>query len=468
MKKILVLILCTLMLLSLVACGGNGDGASSTTEGAPTLMVGYYKSSIVPKSPMALSSSDQPTYSAVYEDVFATCIAITDVEGETLLMFTIDISYSSSNTRISLLRAVEEATGVPSGNMTYSCTHNHSGLDPSAGAVNVIKEAMVEAATNALADRAPATLSIGTTQTENMNFVRHYTTEDGYWVGDGYYSPTGTNLKYIMEEADSTVQLMKFTREGKAPVLLMNWQAHANYSYKMEHLNADFIGGLRQKVEAETDCLFAYFQGAAGNLNPWDQTGKYNKFERSLSGMTLYGNALADFVIPALDNMTPVNADDLDIMHKTLTLEVRRDSTEVIEAAAAFRQAKKEGATTTEAIQAANGLIRGSSGAEYVPYRVSFGESVDAEISAIRLGDVGFAVAPYEMFDTNGIFIKENSPMEMTFILGYTNGRLFYIPSADCIEHGCYEWEGGLFVPGTAELLADEYVAMLTELYSAK
>ena len=466
MKKILTLVLCAILLLSLVACGSSGN--SATTEAAPSLLVGYGRASIVPKSPLALSSSNQATYDAVYEPVYATCIAITDVENETLLMFTIDVSYTSSNTRKSLLRAVEEATGIPTNNITYSCTHNHSGLEPSGAAVKVMTDAMVEAATTALADRSSASLSIGTTDTENMNFVRHYTTEDGYWVGDGYLSPTGTNLKYIMEEADPTIRLMKFTREGKAPVVMMNWQAHANYSYMMEHLNSDFIGGLRQRVEEKTGCLFAYFQGTAGNLNPWDQTGKHNKFERTLVGMTKYGNALGDYVVPALDNMTQVNADDLEIMHKTLTLQIRRDSPEILEAAAAFRAAKESGASNVEAIAAANGLIRHSSGAEYVPYRISFGTENDMQISAIRLGDVGFAVAPYEMFDTTGIYIREKSPMEMTFILGYTNGRHFYIPSAECIEHGCYEWDGGIYEKGTAELLADEYVAMLTELYNAK
>lgn len=468
MRRIVCLILSALLLLSLAACGGSGDNAGTTAAPAPTLRVGYHKSSIVPKKPLPLSSTQLPEYMAVYEDVYATCIAITDVEDETLLMFTIDVSYTSENVRKSLLRAVEKATGIPISNMTYSCTHNHSGLEPSGSAVNVMETAMVEAATAALADRAPATLSIGTTKTENMNFVRHYTTADGYWVGDNYLSPTGSTLQNIVEEADPTVQLMHFARGDKAPVLLMNWQAHANYSYLKEHLCADFIGGLRQKVEADTGCLFAYFQGAAGNLNSWDQTGKLNKFSHDLSGMTQYGNALADYVIPALNDLTPVNGDDLEILHKTLTLKIRYDSPDMVEAAAAFRQAKENGATNTEAIQAAGGLIHHMNGAEYVPYRVSFGSENDMDISAIRLGEVGFAVAPYEMFDTNGIFIRENSPLTMTFILGYTNGRHFYIPSAECIEHGCYEWECGIYEKGTAELLADEFVTLLTELHNGK
>ena len=78
--------------------------------------------------------------------------------------------------------------------------------------------------------------------------------------------------------------------------------------------------------------------------------------------------------------------------------------------------------------------------------------------------DVAFAVVPYEMFDDSGMYIKEHAPYEMTFILGYANGRAGYIPSASCVEHGCYEWECGYYEAGTAEFLVDEYLKLLNGL----
>ena len=68
------------------------------------------------------------------------------------------------------------------------------------------------------------------------------------------------------------------------------------------------------------------------------------------------------------------------------------------------------------------------------------------------------------MFDDSGLSIKENSPYEMTFILGYSNGRYGYFPSAPCVEHGCYEWECGYYEAGTAEILVDEYLNLLNSL----
>ena len=466
MKKILCLILSILLLASLVACGNSEIATTAATESAPSLKVGYSKVSIVPKSPLALSSSKQATYTAVYDDVFLTCIAITDAEDDTILMFTTDISYCSSANRKRLLTAAEKATGVPTENMFFSCTHNHSGLEPSGSAMNILESAIEEASTAAMADRSAATLYAGTTQTEGMNLVRHYQTEDGYWVGDNYYSPTGSKAKTPERDADGTVALMRFDRQGKDPVLLMNWQAHGTYSYHLEHLCADFIGPLRTAVETQTDCLFAYFQGAAGNINPVSNLS--NKYPKTLAGMTSFGQELARQIIPAISTLTPMNGDDLDVVHATKTLTVRKDTGEMIMAAADYRRIIEAGGSRVEAIAACGGLIRGDSGAEWLPYRNSFDDTVDAEISAIRLGDVSFVVVPYEMFDDTGMDIRERSPFDITFILGYTNGRLFYIPSATCIEHGCYEWECGLFVPGTAELMADEYVNLLNQLSEAK
>lgn len=467
MKKALCIILSLLLLVSLTACAGD-EAASTTaaTEAASGLRVGYSKVSIVPKTPLALSSTNQATYTAVYEDVFMTCIAITDVEDDTILMFTTDISYCSTAPRKQLLKAAEKATGVPTENMFFSCTHNHSGLDPTGTALKLLESAIVEASTAALADRASATLYAGTTQTEGMNFIRHYQTEDGHWVGDGYYSPTGTTAHTPERDADATVSLIRFDRQGKDPVLMMNWQAHGVYAYLQEHLCADYIGPLRTAVEEQTKCLFAFFQGAAGNINPVSNLS--NKYPKTLAGMTSYGQELARQIIPAISTLTPMNGDDLDVVHATKTLTVRKDTGEMIMAAADYRRIIEAGGSRVEAIAACGGLIRGDSGSEWLPYRNSFDDTVDAEISAIRLGDVSFVVVPYEMFDDTGMDIRERSPFDITFILGYTNGRLFYIPSAACIEHGCYEWECGLFVPGTAELMADEYVNLLNQLSEAK
>jgi len=84
------------------------------------------------------------------------------------------------------------------------------------------------------------------------------------------------------------------------------------------------------------------------------------------------------------------------------------------------------------------------------------------------IGDVGFVFASYEMFDTNGKYIREHSPFETTVIATYANDQNSYIPSSIGFGYGCYESDLCFFKPGTGEKLADQYVQMLQNLTEVK
>jgi len=96
--------------------------------------------------------------------------------------------------------------------------------------------------------------------------------------------------------------------------------------------------------------------------------------------------------------------------------------------------------------------------------KAGLGESKSFDIYAVSFGDVGLAAAPYEMFDTNGQFIKENSPFAMTIVAECANGGNGYIPSAIAWDNRGYEVDTCRFQKGIGEDLASIYVSMLTEL----
>lgn len=96
-------------------------------------------------------------------------------------------------------------------------------------------------------------------------------------------------------------------------------------------------------------------------------------------------------------------------------------------------------------------------------YANSQGQTSNIEINAIAIGDISFAAVPYEMFDTNGKYIKENSNTKMTFVLELTNGSNGYFPSEYAYEYGCYEADTTRFEKGSAEKVATELVTMIAE-----
>ena len=85
-------------------------------------------------------------------------------------------------------------------------------------------------------------------------------------------------------------------------------------------------------------------------------------------------------------------------------------------------------------------------------------------MTALSLGDVAFAAAPYEMFDTNGMQIKQGSGYPATVVCSCCNDYVGYIPSAYGYAHGCYESDCTPLAAGTGERLAMAFIQMLAQL----
>ena len=83
---------------------------------------------------------------------------------------------------------------------------------------------------------------------------------------------------------------------------------------------------------------------------------------------------------------------------------------------------------------------------------------------ALKVGDLAFACAPYEMFGESGMHIKEFAPYAMTFIMSCCNDSRSYLATKLAFNHGCYEVDSRWYPVGTAEKLADEFVEMLKEI----
>ena len=440
MKRFLILLLVVTLLLGLCACGGEAEAPK--LEG---FHAGYGRASIAGSAgtPLAGYGDGLSRLSeGIMNQLYATCIAMTDDAGKTVLLYTSDAICTNTEWVEDIRAAITEATGVPADCIQLSATHTHSGPDirdslnkESAYYKDIYLPAFVEAGKQAMEDRAPATVASGDTQVQGLNFVRHYVMDDGNMAGDNFGDTTNHKAVKNHHVADGQVQLIRFVRQEKKDIVAINFQAHpklvstAATAYgqtnrKMQ--SSDFVGGTRDYVEANADVLFAYYQGAAGNINPLDS---YILLQNTPAQTDLkaYGKALGGAVIEAMDSLTEMTADPVLKTKQTI-----------------FMADPKNG-----------------------------GEKIAMELDAVVLGNIGMVTAPYEMFDTNGLQIKEGSPFETTFVITYANGRFGYIGSDETWDYktadgsAAYEISGlGYVARGTGEKLADEFVSMLKELNS--
>lgn len=60
-------------------------------------------------------------------------------------------------------------------------------------------------------------------------------------------------------------------------------------------------------------------------------------------------------------------------------------------------------------------------------------------IQALRLGDLGIAAIPCEVFAETGLAIKQNSPFKQTFTIELANGYNGYLPTPEQHKLGGYE-----------------------------
>lgn len=473
MKRLFALILCLLTVASLAACGGAESTPAETTapsspatEPAAEFSVGYGRVDITPSLGVALQGFANPAdrlATNVLDPLYVTCTALRDPNGNTALLIGIDSIRTERKVFLSVSRKIEKELGVPQDQIFYSSTHSHS--TPDSGTYDNVGTAL-EAARMAIEDLKPAKMYITKTNTEGINFVRHYYMDDGSVVGDNYGIATGKKYAGHVSDADTEMRLIKFVREGGKDVVLMNWQCHATWTCTKDSgalatdISADYIANCRTTIEKKADCHFAYFNGAGGNLSPKSRIASENKAKT----YNEHGKIMADTALSALNNMQEVQTGEIKVINKTIEGKIRKTTAEFAAAAAAFQEVYNNGGTTEEAIIASGGIVNSIYAVNAMGTRAGMGDTEDIHLIAMSIGDVAFCGVEPEMFDSNGVDIRNGSPYEMTFILGYCNGKNGYIPNAKGYETGCYEMDNGYYEAGTGELLASEYVSMLKEL----
>lgn len=79
-------------------------------------------------------------------------------------------------------------------------------------------------------------------------------------------------------------------------------------------------------------------------------------------------------------------------------------------------------------------------------------------------GSLGVIVAPFEMFDTTAMAVREQSPYDVTFVLNLANGTYGYMPTDACFDYeDCYEVRLSQFSRGDAKKIVDIYLDLLDQ-----
>ena len=467
MKKILCLALAIVMILSLCACSGSGAGKE---EEKPQLQIGYGKVNITPSYSVGLASSGDEKNrrsTGLISYLFATCVAV-KYGAETYLIYTIDtIGISEEFGDILRVEILTEFPDLKLENIFLGATHTHSA--PATGWNDNEAEGryrrefikyIPQAAKLALEDLAPATMEACKFTIDGMNFVRHYIMNDGTYAGSNFGS-TSSGYKEHTYTVNNEMILVNFPREGKAPVMLVNWAAHpANpYNPAIGYLNisADHPGWCRDELEKLTGAKVAYINGASGDVVPDSQIKEVN---HGLNAKQ-YGEKLGQIAYEHMSELKPLEVDTVKAFQQVVNCPVEHAGEELLIQCMEIQQIRYN-EDKAKADQMARDLgLSSAYHANAIVSRSKMGATDPRTLNVFRIGPVSFTTGTYEMASEHAGELKAGSPFEFTFqICGNTK----YIPREEAIDYHSYEGTNRPYTRETGDMLVQKYIEMLNTI----
>ncbi len=497
MKRLIALALALVTIFSLVSCSsslateaqttveetktqaatkpaGNDIDPVITETGPITLpegfSVGYSRIDITPTSWPTLFYNGEYANSA-HDPLQFTVVALSD--GKTVaLICSVDMRGMSTalheKTKELLVKTVEKNSDfkIPKENIFINNSHSHSAVDCNIDDPTVTRwksqvyfKKLSLAGEAAVRDLTPAEIYSGTSHTKDLTFVRRYFREDGAFTSIHYKESSSAPIVRHESESDTEMRTIRFTRQGKKDVLMVNYQTHYGSAESIwpDQISADFVHQFRERAEKDLDCYFSYIAGAGGNLVFNSRIAGERKYTTIVEGSV----HMLDVAKEAIASEEKISSGTIQVAASEYKALHNHDyDQDTINKARSIADAGARTAEQQKLINQygfhsryqASGIINGIS-AEYtmVPF------------VAITCGDLAFCAFPYEMWDTNGKECREDSPFKTTVVSSLTNGSVGYIPAAHAFPNGGYEVYSCRFRPGCGEEFVAEMVRLLNE-----
>lgn len=496
MKRIVAISLACVLVLGLFACGTstgeNTTGPAGTTaaDQPAVFMAGFGKADITPQEsgvPMnGYSSSSERLSTGLWSYLYAISVAVQDTEGNTAVVCSIDHAALGTDLADSVRDWAQKELGIPRENILISSIHQHSCPDPINGdfpSSTRYREYMLKGIKDSIAmaveDLAPAEMYMNKVTTEAMGFVRHYWLKDGGHVTS--HTCTGdlaSGFDRYESEADKEMRLLKFTREEKEDIIIVNFQCHPHMGgggQEATNVHSDWPGIMRDAVTEELGVNCVYFSGAGGNMN----SDSANPADNVSVDYKDHGRRAAAYVVGAEDGYTKVSTGKVACKEITVTYEADHSMDYLVTEARVVADARSRSVAEAKELLKNYPQLHSIFHASAIVSKAAEGPTRNMTISAITFGDVAFTCHPYEMFDTNGMELRggtvgnENydeedqleNPYAMTMIASLGNGTHGYVPSRLGYTNGGYSTDITKFAPGTGEQIVGDMLGLLNELH---
>ncbi|NQT53082.1 neutral/alkaline non-lysosomal ceramidase N-terminal domain-containing protein [bacterium] len=408
----------------------------------PQLLAGAAATDITPTAPVYLAgfaSRDRPS-EGVHDPLHARAVVFQSGD-TTAAIVSCDLIGLTAASIAAIRSRVGQATGIPAAHVMVACTHTHSGptmgvlrhpgLD--ADLVRATEAKIADAVVAAHRALRPAAIGCGLGHARiSINRRQH---QRHCLTGLAHKNDGPCDDAVLVVRVDDTehgAPLARLVGHACHPVVL------AGSSYP---ISADFPGQVAAAIEAQRPSApCAVLNGACGDINPEIVGGTFRDAQRL--GRTVARAALGVDATLRLRPDAPVAIAQETVQAPLAPLPPRADIQHLLERRHEELDARLARGTLSreryendyELAWARDALAEHRRGARVTTRPI--------EVHALRLGDALLVGLPGEVFVQIGQAVRAASPLPCTFVVGYANGNVGYLPTAQAFPEGGYEVDG--------------------------
>jgi hypothetical protein len=420
----------------------------------------------------------------IHDELHARCLVLDD--GETRLGIVVcDSCMIPGDVIDEAKHRAHEQTGLAPDRILVSATHAHSAAtvagvfqsDPDEEYREFLILRIADGLQRAVNELRPATIGWGSVDVPGQVFNRRWKMRPGTIPKDPFgasqdrvkMNPPGGSAD-LVEPAGPIDPEVAFLAvhdvEQRRPLaLLANYSLHYVGGTGPGHISADYFGMFADRIQQllKADRQSPPFvgimsNGTSGNINNIDFRQSSQRLP-PYAQMRKVAHEVAATVAMAFGELAWREHAVLDMDEARLELGRRLpNQDEIARARFILSQAKGPSLRGLEEVYARETVLMADLPA-----------TKETVVQAVRIGDLGIATLPCEVFAETGLAIKEKSPFEQTFTIELANDYAGYLPTAEHHKLGGYEtWRArsSYLAVDAEEKLRNQALKLLKQLAS--
>lgn len=455
------------------------ESASAAEESANrALRAGAAKAEINPPLGESIVGGFAPFPATnIHDPLHARCLVLDN--GQTQIAFVICDNLHVQRAVFDEARAlIAKETKLPPENILMAATHTHSATPATSDKYRpTIVRGIANAVRDAVKNLAPAKIGWGGIDEPSEVFNRRWRVTDPELRRNPFGGvdevrmnpPSGSAA--LIEPAGPVDPEISFisvqSKEGRPIALLANYSLHYVGGVETGDVSADYFGVFSERIgellgarDGDPPFVGMLSNGTSGDVNNINFRARGQRRE-PYEKMREVAEKVAQRVKEAHEKLTFHEWVPLGSTRRELTLKFRKPD-EAMQTYIAEVLAKPDDAAPYHRYE--------RNYAERVQRLLNGPDEVTIPLQAVRIGDLGVAAIPFEVFTKIGLEIKEKSPLDDTFTIELANDSHGYLPTPQQHKLGGYEtWMGTNRVQlDASDLITAQVLEMLTELAEKK